>query len=67
MHDSIKQIVFRPLGSDRTGRASLEITLESGAAIQKEIPSDAFMRSVAEIIRYERALNASTSQHLNPS
>lgn len=54
-HDSIKQITFRPLGGG-TDRASLEIALESGAAIQKEIPSNAFMRAVADILKYEKAL-----------
>jgi hypothetical protein len=62
--DSIKQIVFRPLGGG-TDRASLEIALESGRTWQKEIPADAFMKSIAELIKYDRALKPQPP--LNPS
>jgi hypothetical protein len=48
--DSIKQIIARPA---RDGRGTLEITLESGALIHKEIPFDPFMKAIADILKTE--------------
>jgi hypothetical protein len=50
--DSVKQIVFRP---QHDGRGVLEITLESGTAYQRDIPSDPFMRAIADVIKSDIA------------
>ena len=48
--DFIKQIIARPA---RHGRGTLEITLESGALVHKEIAFDPFMQAIADILKSE--------------